>query len=423
MQRLDLVTDQLHELRTVGLTGLGDGLAVMGDGDLTVRLDPQTTTVRVDDCDIDVIARLIAEFNAMLEAAHDGMSAYNEVAVQWSGVVGELDDAVTQLGGTAESLSSNAREVSSGAEEVASSVGELAAGADRQVTMLEQARELARSASEVSGEASDRTSAGTETMLQAGAAMDELAASSEEVLGSMRTLADKSEQIGGIVVSIGRIADQTNLLALNAAIEAARAGEHGRGFAVVADEVRKLAEESQGAARQIAGILDDIGDSTGQTMSLVEQSVERTGAGLGLVDEASQAFQAIRQSIMQVVDGVERIGVATEEVASVATQSSAATEQVSATTEETAASMQEVSAASQELGQLSARLGTISARFTRVRAREEPRRSAPEVVPPPLVRDRAREASFDSLEIVEQRLERMSDVQVPDVHPGWRDAA
>jgi ABC-type transporter Mla subunit MlaD len=158
-------------------------------------------------------------------------------------------------------------------------------------------------------------------------------------------------------------------------------------------------------------------------MSLVEQSVERTGAGLGLVDEASQAFQAIRQSIMQVVDGVERIGVATEEVASVATQSSAATEQVSATTEETAASMQEVSAASQELGQLSARLGTISARFTRVRAREETRRSAPEVVPPPLTRDRAREATFDSLEIVEQRLERMSDVQVPDVHPGWRDAA
>jgi len=184
------------------------------------------------------------------------------------------------------------------------------------------------------------------------------------VLDSMRTLAEKSDQIGGIVDSISGIADQTNLLALNAAIEAARAGEQGRGFAVVADEVRKLAEESRDAASRIAGILADIGTSTSATMGLVEQSVERTSDGIRLVGDARVAFASIERAVTEVVDGVSQIGAATDEVASVATESSASTEEVSAATEETAAAMQEVSAASDELGALSARLGQLTSQFT-----------------------------------------------------------
>ena len=363
MSRLDLVTGQLNSLRTICLTGLGNGLEAMGGGDLTIRLEPKTAFVDADAGDIDVVARLVDEFNQMLTMAQGGLAAYNQVADQWTDVVGELAGAVDQLNGAAGTLQTNAQEVSRGAEEVASSVGELASGAERQVTMLDQARSVASRALAASREASERTGEGMSTMQQAGEAMDSLNSSSGEVLGSMRTLVDKSEQIGGIVDSISGIADQTNLLALNAAIEAARAGEQGRGFAVVADEVRKLAEESQNAAQEIATILADIGSSTSRTMGLVEQSVERTGAGLELVEAARDAFTRIEASVGDVATGVDQIGAATEEVASVATQSSAATEEVSASTEETAASMQEVSAASSQLNSLGARLGELSGGF------------------------------------------------------------
>ena len=364
MGRLDVVTDRLDSLRSVCLTGLGEALVAMGDGDLTRRLEPATRFVDVDETDIPVIARLVETFNPMLSMAQGGLGAFNDVADQWTDVIGQLDDAVGRLNASASSLSSNAHEVSRSAEEIAQSVGELAAGAERQVSMLDDARTVAERATSASHDAQQRTNAGLDTMTQAGAAMDVLQASSGEVLSSMQALEEKSKLIGGIVDSISGIADQTNLLALNAAIEAARAGEQGRGFAVVADEVRKLAEESRHAAEEIAGILADIGSSTNVTMGLVEQSVERTGDGMRLVDEARQAFSSIESAVAEVATGVDQIGAVTEEVASVATQGSAATEEVSASTEETAASMQEVSASSTDLSMLGARLGELANRFT-----------------------------------------------------------
>ncbi|MCW2927972.1 MAG: methyl-accepting chemotaxis sensory transducer [Thermoleophilia bacterium] len=363
MGRLDLVTISLTSLNNVCLTGLGGALVAMGEGDLTHRLEPKTEFVEVDANDIDVVANLVQTFNEMLAKAQGGLGAFNNVADQWTDVIGELNEAVDRMGSAASGLATNAREVGRSADEVAQSVGELAAGAERQVTMLDDARSVAERAHAASSDAHERTGQGVETMTQAGSAMDVLQTSSGDVLDSMRTLAEKSDQIGGIVDSISGIADQTNLLALNAAIEAARAGEQGRGFAVVADEVRKLAEESRHAAQEIAGILADIGSSTSVTMGLVEQSVERTGDGLKLVEEAREAFASIEKAVAEVVAGVDQISLATEEVASVATQSSASTEEVSASTEETAASMQEVSASSDELSSLSVRLGTLAGRF------------------------------------------------------------
>ena len=364
MERLDIVSDRLESLRGVCLTNLGAGLGAMSAGDLTVRVTPATTPVPTDDRDIPQIAGLVATFNDMLTLAQGGLVAYNSVADQWTDVIGEFSEAVDRMGATSSQLASNATEVGRSADEVAGSVGELAAGAERQVEMLESARIVAERTQGASASAQELTGTGLETMTHAGSAMDMLQSSSGEVLDSMRTLAEKSGQIGGIVDSISGIADQTNLLALNAAIEAARAGEQGRGFAVVADEVRKLAEESRVAAGSIADILADIGSSTKSTMGLVEQSVDRTSDGIRLVGEARVAFASIEEAVTDVVSGVTQIGAATDEVASVATESSASTEEVSAATEETAASMQEVSAASDELGALSSRLAQLTARFT-----------------------------------------------------------
>ncbi|MGC8486587.1 MAG: methyl-accepting chemotaxis protein, partial [Candidatus Baltobacteraceae bacterium] len=164
-----------------------------------------------------------------------------------------------------------------------------------------QARELARQ--------------GVGAAEQATAAMQAVRDSSAETSEAIRSLGEKSDQIGGIVETITGIAAQTNLLALNAAIEAARAGEHGRGFAVVAEEVRHLAEESQQAAATIAELIEQIQQETQRAVEVVEVSAEQTKGGVSTVEQAREAFLQIGQSVEDMSSRVEQIASAIRQIA------------------------------------------------------------------------------------------------------------
>jgi methyl-accepting chemotaxis protein len=179
----------------------------------------------------------------------------------------------------------------------------------------------------------------------------------------VHVLAERSHAIGAITTSIADIAGQTNLLALNAAIEAARAGEHGRGFAVVADEVRKLAERASGATQDIAKIIAEVQGQIERTLGTMESGVAQVDGVTARSGDASQALgqilekmqEAIRQSQV-VASGAQRANAAVSTVAATSEENSAAAEEVSAATEEMASQVEETVAATSVLRDLSQEL-------------------------------------------------------------------
>ncbi|MFZ2269694.1 MAG: PAS domain-containing methyl-accepting chemotaxis protein [Azonexus sp.] len=168
----------------------------------------------------------------------------------------------------------------------------------------------ARSISEASGKTCET---GAEVIHNAVSSMEEIAATVRQATQSVLVLGTQSEHISSVVRVIREIADQTNLLALNAAIEAARAGEQGRGFAVVADEVRKLAERTATATGEIARMIGDIQSGMQKTVAHMEAGVTQVDAGVELANEAGAAIQRIRNSAAQVVDVVAGISRALDE--------------------------------------------------------------------------------------------------------------
>jgi methyl-accepting chemotaxis protein len=326
-------------------------------------------------------------------------SERDRLGAAFAGLVAELRAAVAQMSRTAASVANASQQVAGSSsdagraiDEIARALGDVAAGAERQVRSVASAQQTteqvagattasARDAHETSraaAEARGAADSGAETILRASEAMSAARDASAEAGRAIRELGAKSTRIGGIVDTITAISEQTNLLALNAAIEAARAGEQGRGFAVVADEVRKLAEESQEAASSIAGLVAEIRDETERTVAVVEAGAARGETGASTAAEARDAFARIAASIEVVSERVSQVSSAVDQIAggaaqvstdmgevvAVAEQSSATAQEVSAAAEQTSASTQQIAASAHELSRTARELDELVGRFT-----------------------------------------------------------
>ena len=343
------------------LRDLGTVMIEAGKGDLTVRAD----AVRHDE-----IGLLALECNGLIESLQSIAASVRNSAESVSASAAQLSASSQEINSTAMEISSSVQQIAHGSE-VQSRHVEATSGAVEEVTAnMGEVAKQADEASRVSDEAARVAVRGEETTSQAIAKIAEVQSAIETLAHSVSVLGQRSGEIGRIVDVITTIADQTNLLSLNAAIEAARAGESGRGFSVVAEEVRKLAEGSGRAAEQIGELIKEVQEETAKAVRYMEIGTREVAMGTQVVNHTGEALRQITDQVSRTAELARWIATAMgtqagrmaavdsamHDIAAVVEESASSAEETAAAAEEQTACMEEITASAQELADMARRL-------------------------------------------------------------------
>jgi methyl-accepting chemotaxis protein len=356
----DSVTIPMHDLE--------EAAGKVAEGDLTVQVSVSAA---------DEVGHLTYSFGNMVGSLHhmstESLEAAEETSEGATGVSAtteEFQASLEQLTGVIENLAENASSESKMADRVYALIGEI-------YKALESSSAQADEGVVVSHTSSELAEGGKKDAIAAVERMGSVKDSITETAGIIGRLDEQISEIGVIVEVIDNIADQTNLLSLNAAIEAARAQEHGRGFSVVAEEVKKLAEESARSTSRIAGLVREIQRNTSVAVQATERGTMEVDAGAQAVQVAGESLEKIYEFVKK-AEGLSRtvaettrehlglieqgIG-AMEDIRNIAEQNASSSEEIAAAAEEQAASMQELSATSQQLASLAERLKETASQY------------------------------------------------------------
>ncbi|MBI5561716.1 MAG: HAMP domain-containing protein [Deltaproteobacteria bacterium] len=304
-------------------------------------------------------------------------AAFNRMMDKFHAIIAEIHSSADQLASSSEELSASAIQIADGTKQQAAKATQVSTSAhEMSTTVIEVARNVG-AAAEAAKAASAVAVTGGVVVDKTIESMNGISKNAKESSVIIASLGGRSREIGNIINVINDIADQTNLLALNAAIEAARAGEQGRGFAVVADEVRKLAEKTMGATKEIGAMIKAMQDEMTRAIKSVEGEVTAVAYGVQYAGDAGDALREIVGKVDVVTSMNHQITTAIEEQSAVTEQISGDIAEVATVVNQTTSAAHQIARASEEIAELASRLKTTVEAF-KIRGAAAPAHAKPQ---------------------------------------------
>ncbi|WP_332066817.1 methyl-accepting chemotaxis protein [Azospira sp. I09] len=292
------------------------------------------------------------------------LASFGQMVSELRQVIREIGNSATALSNNAERINTASQEVSTASQHQADATSSMAAAIEELTVSINHISDSSRDTEADSHNSASLAADGETRVTTASSAIKNLAGSVTGASEKIRHLEGRIKEISGIAGVIKEIAAQTNLLALNAAIEAARAGEQGRGFAVVADEVRKLAERTASATVEIEDMIVSIQTETDETVQVMDAALPQVEEGVTLAESAADALRQIREGSETTLHRIQEVAEATREQSTASTSIAQRVEQIAQMVEETSAAMRNTAETAEALDNIARELNTMVGRFT-----------------------------------------------------------
>jgi methyl-accepting chemotaxis protein len=296
----------------------------------------------------DELGVLAESLNKMKEDLRNILTKVSDIAANLSASSEELTASGEEVATAAQQVGQSIQQVASGAEEQSAQVEETSSKINELIVQIDDVTKMSKEMDEQADKVMNNIEEGNSSIDNSVNQIEDVKSNSQEVAGTINSLGELSNKIGEIVQLINDIAAQTNLLALNAAIEAARAGEAGRGFSVVADEIRQLAEESEDATNQIGGLVREIQDGVANAVDKMDNTEEVVDGSVNAIRNTGKSFEEINSAALNLRDLIENINQQSDKVSRNSTDVEATVKEIASVSEEAASNSEEVAAASEE---------------------------------------------------------------------------